>query len=177
MLLPMAVFPSSLWPSSIPSYTCPSSSLSLLHQWHLGCFHVLATGNSAVMNLGVHVSFWIMIFFGDYIYKSSGVGLLDHVVTLLFAFQRTSVLFSPVAAPIDIPTNSVGRFLFLHTLSSIYCLFRLNGGFLTGVKGYLNVVLTCMSLISAEHFLMCLWAGCHLWRNVCLELLSTLHFN
>ena len=135
MLLPMAVFPSSLWPSSIPSYTCPSSSLSLLHQWHLGCFHVLATGNSAVMNLGVHVSFWIMIFFGDYIYKSSGVGLLDHVVTLLFAFQRTSVLFSPVAAPIDIPTNSVGRFLFLHTLSSIYFLFRLNGGYSDWCEG------------------------------------------
>ena len=78
-----------------------------------------------------------MVFFGDtyiYIYisrsgtagscgyLSPGVGLLDHVVTLLFAFQGTSVLFSTVAAPVDIPTNSVGRFLFLHTLSSIYCL-------------------------------------------------------
>ena len=28
---------------------------------HLGCFHVPAILNSAVMNIGVHVSFWIMV--------------------------------------------------------------------------------------------------------------------
>ena len=31
---------------------------------HLGCFHDLANGNSAVMNTGVHVSFWIVVFSG-----------------------------------------------------------------------------------------------------------------
>ena len=33
-----------------------------LMKGHLGCFHVLALLNSAVMNIGVHVSFQIMVF-------------------------------------------------------------------------------------------------------------------
>ena len=31
---------------------------------HLGCFHVLAVINSAAVNIGVHVSFWIRVLSG-----------------------------------------------------------------------------------------------------------------
>ena len=47
----------------------------------LGCFHVLAIVNSSAMNIGVHVSFSIMVFL-EYMPK---VVLLDHMVVLFLA--------------------------------------------------------------------------------------------
>ena len=49
---------------------------------HLGCFHVLAIVNSVAVNIGVHVSFQIMVFSGYF----PGVGLLDHMA--IFSFLR-----------------------------------------------------------------------------------------
>ena len=43
------------------------------------------------------------------------------MVVLFLVFKGISILFSTVALPIDIPTNSVRRFPFLHTFSSICC--------------------------------------------------------
>ena len=45
------------------------------------------------------------------------------VCFLFLVFKRTSILFSIVAAPTYIPTNNIGGFVFLHTLSSIYYLY------------------------------------------------------
>ena len=46
--------------------------------------------------------------------------LLDHTATLVFIYWETSILFSIMAVPIYIPTNSVRRFpFFLHPLQHL----------------------------------------------------------
>ena len=54
--------------------------------------------------------------------------MLDHMATLFLVFQGTSILFSIVAAPSYIPTNSLRCFSFIHTLSSIFYYRVLNDG-------------------------------------------------
>ena len=74
---------------------------------HLGCFHVLATVNSAAVNTGMHISFQAM-FFSIYLLRS---GTVRSYRGFIFSFLKgNSILFFTVAEPIHIPTNNVGQF-------------------------------------------------------------------
>ena len=64
---------------------------------HLGCFHVSAIVNSAVVYTGVHASFQKLELSLD---MCPGVGLVDHMVVLFLIFSGSSILFSIVAAAI-----------------------------------------------------------------------------
>ena len=46
---------------------------------HLGCFHVLATVNSAAMNNGVHISFRTVVF-SEYILSRGVAGLYGRFI-------------------------------------------------------------------------------------------------
>ena len=95
-----------------------TTSLSIRVHGHLGFFQILAVVNSAAMNIGVHVSFPIMVSSG----YSPVLGLLGRMVVLflvcLFVFVFSGI--SIVAVSVYFPTNTVGGLLSPHTLSGTY---------------------------------------------------------
>ena len=88
------------------------------------------------------------------------MGLLDHIIFLLLVFWGPCLLFSTVCN--NLPSHQeCGRFPFLHTLSSIYCLqIFFDDGHSGWCKWYLTVVLICISRIirDVEHLFLGLLA-------------------
>ena len=81
---------------------------------------MLAVVNSAAVNIRVHVSFQVRVFyFSRYMPRS---GIAESYSNSIFSFLKNFRIVFTVAAPIFIPTDSVEGFPFLHTLSKIHCL-------------------------------------------------------
>ena len=115
-------------------------SILYVYHWYLGCFHVLAIVNSAAVNIGVLISFWIIGFSG-YMPRSRIVGSYGSSV-----FKNLHIILHSGCTNLN-SHHQYRRIPFFSKTSSSFIVCRvLMVTILTGVRWYLSVVLISFSL-------------------------------
>ena len=142
---------------------------------HLGCLHVLALVNSAAVNVGVHVSLWVMVS-SRYIPKSGIVGSYGSFIPGFLRNLHSGCINVHSHQPCKrVPFSP-------YPLQHLFFVDFWMMTILTGVWSYLIVVLICISLTinHVEHLFVCLLALCMssekcLFRSPATFLISKVH--
>ena len=124
------------------------------------CFQVLAVVSYTTINVGMHISFELVLLLP--LNEDQEAELLDHMVVLFLIFWETSTLFLKMTVAIYITTNSTLGSLFYLMLTNIHYLFFFFIIVILSCVKYLIVVLICISLIisDVEHYfkyLLIIW--------------------